>query len=980
MAVVRNLLIRAGADFSSMRREMTRAQADLNKFKAGINNTLRGIGAALAAVGVGMGLGSAIKDAMTYEASLQQINRMMQTSAGEFKRWSEESAIAFGIARSEAVKYGAVFSNLIGTFESDSAQLANHTKDILKTSAVISGATGRDMEDVMWRIRSGLLGNTEAIEDLGVNVNVAMLESTEAFKKFANGKSWLQLSFQTQQQIRLFGIMEQSAKKYGTEVAVNTASKLGTLVAILRNVKLSLGQAFLPIVNLVLPILTTLATALARVMSLVAQFSQALFGKKTEQQTSNVNNLATAYTNAGDAAKKAGKKAAQSVAGFDQLNVINKSSASGADDETPAASGAADIGLGEIGGGFADTAVEVSAEVQAMADKIKATLNGLRSSFGGFGQSLAQTFAGIGPALQPFVDMLTPIGKSVRSIGNTFIQLKDNFLVPFATYVLGDFIPSIVTGFVKSFAPVIAHQITWAFAMVDKTFKNATNTISSLWTSTWLPALELIKQAFITNMPLIAGSLDSLLTNTLNPFVDFFINQFVLPIASSAHETLVPIFTKTLVWAVGQFADTFENAVKTINGLWESTLLPALSQLRDAFLDAFPKIAGALDNLLDNTIKPLVEYILNDFVIPVADAIVRTLVPILSQTLVVAFREMATNFKWAVGIINDTYKTVLKPVFDLIKKIVLDTLQIVKNLWDEYGADILNGLTETMTSIRSLFQSLWDDILKPIIIPFLEMLTWLWDKHLKGLVTEIGNFVAKLITAAMDINNKFIAPIVGFLIKTFGPTFTNIFNLVSDVVGTAVGIISDVIKGLLRALGGVIDFIAGVFTLDWKRAWGGIQTWFEGFKDVLVGIFKGAVNLIIDAVNFMVRQLNKIDIKIPDWDWLPDGMQGKSFGINIPEIPKLAKGGLAYGPTLAMVGDNRGAAADPEVIAPLSKLSGIMGNDNSEVVSVLRAILSAVKQSGPGDQAVISKSDLARAAISGQNDLTRRAGHTLAIT
>ena len=34
----------------------------------------------------------------------------------------------------------------------------------------------------------------------------------------------------------------------------------------------------------------------------------------------------------------------------------------------------------------------------------------------------------------------------------------------------------------------------------------------------------------------------------------------------------------------------------------------------------------------------------------------------------------------------------------------------------------------------------------------------------------------------------------------------------------------------------------------------------------------------------------------------------------------LANGGLAYGPTMALVGDNKGAGSDPEVIAPLSKL------------------------------------------------------------
>ena len=48
-------------------------------------------------------------------------------------------------------------------------------------------------------------------------------------------------------------------------------------------------------------------------------------------------------------------------------------------------------------------------------------------------------------------------------------------------------------------------------------------------------------------------------------------------------------------------------------------------------------------------------------------------------------------------------------------------------------------------------------------------------------------------------------------------------------------------------------------------------------------------------------------------------------------IPALAEGGLAYGPTLAMVGDNRGANIDPEVVAPLSKLKGMLGGNAVEV-------------------------------------------------
>ena len=76
-----------------------------------------------------------------------------------------------------------------------------------------------------------------------------------------------------------------------------------------------------------------------------------------------------------------------------------------------------------------------------------------------------------------------------------------------------------------------------------------------------------------------------------------------------------------------------------------------------------------------------------------------------------------------------------------------------------------------------------------------------------------------------------------------------------------------------------------------------------------------------------------------DWEpfsWLPT--------IGVPEIPHLAKGGLATAPTLAMVGDNKNAATDPEVIAPLSKLKGMLGDSsNSEIVELLRIIIELLR-------------------------------------
>jgi len=54
--------------------------------------------------------------------------------------------------------------------------------------------------------------------------------------------------------------------------------------------------------------------------------------------------------------------------------------------------------------------------------------------------------------------------------------------------------------------------------------------------------------------------------------------------------------------------------------------------------------------------------------------------------------------------------------------------------------------------------------------------------------------------------------------------------------------------------------------------------------------------------------------------------------LNKVSPPKLAQGGLAYGPTMATVGDNRNAGVDPEVIAPLSKLRGMLDGGGSPYV------------------------------------------------
>lgn len=187
---------------------------------------------------------SALTMAGQYEAATQTLEYTLGEAKSIVDDFVQNNAQAIGMAEQEAYKFANIYSNLLTTMTSDQATNAEYTNKLMQASAVIMSKTGRTFTDVADRIRSGLLGNTEAIEDLGVQVQVNLLESTDAFKQIADGRSWEKLSFQEQQQIRLLGILEQTTKKYGEQVGDNLSLKLSQTSANFQNVKTEASKFF----------------------------------------------------------------------------------------------------------------------------------------------------------------------------------------------------------------------------------------------------------------------------------------------------------------------------------------------------------------------------------------------------------------------------------------------------------------------------------------------------------------------------------------------------------------------------------------------------------------------------------------------------------------------------------------------------------------------------------------------------------------
>jgi phage-related protein len=281
----------------------------------------------------------------------------------------------------------------------------------------------------------------------------------------------------------------------------------------------------------------------------------------------------------------------------------------------------------------------------------------------------------------------------------------------------------------------------------------------------------------------------------------------------------------------------------------------------------------------------------------------------------------------------------------------------------------------------------WNNLVAPVWEKLVEWLKKIWDESLKGLVKEVLGFIGR-VAELFGILWDTLAPVVKKMWESIVEAFRVAIKLIMDIVGPIVQWIIDIVKSIFKVLNGVIDFLVGIFTGDWKRAWTGVKEVFEGVWDaikatfkmvfnVALGVVEGFINAAIAIINTFIRAIN-----------LAIGAINKIPGVNIPmmgvipdvSIPKLAKGGLAYGPTLAMVGDNKGAAADPEVVAPLSKLQGMLeSGSNAEVVALLQAMYQLMQETGRRPVVLEANgTQIAKVTTNATTDVNRRAGRTLA--
>ena len=263
-----------------------------------------------------------------------------------------------------------------------------------------------------------------------------------------------------------------------------------------------------------------------------------------------------------------------------------------------------------------------------------------------------------------------------------------------------------------------------------------------------------------------------------------------------------------------------------------------------------------------------------------------------------------------------------------------------------HGEELISGLKDVVEGFGKFFKGVFSGDLKLAA----EGAKQIWEgmkKTWNAIVSSIRDAWNAFITWMQSKN-----PALAAIFQTIGKLFSDQYN------------------AWVKILKGLITFLTGIFTGDWKKAWNGVLEILKGIWNLIVGTVEGAINFIIDGINLLISALNKIQVNIPEWVPL---LGGKTFGINIAPVSRIELPRLASG---AVIPPNR------EFLAVLGdQKSGT--NIETPLETMLQAFRQALNENGGSGRSItvvleMDKREFARAVYKANNDETQRVGVKLA--
>ena len=259
----------------------------------------------------------------------------------------------------------------------------------------------------------------------------------------------------------------------------------------------------------------------------------------------------------------------------------------------------------------------------------------------------------------------------------------------------------------------------------------------------------------------------------------------------------------------------------------------------------------------------------------------------------------------------ESVQTVTGSIADTFEYFVDGVLQ----LYDEHIGPLIQSFTDGLSEIADTVLSAFNTYILPVIQDAADQFAEFNESSLKPLIDAFLDFAGTVADSIGEVWNKVLVPFINWFIENIAPVIGDGLKTATDVFFSFGEAAAEVAENVLGALKGLIEFITGVLTGDWEKAW-------NGLKDIFRNVFNGIVTIAEKCVNAIVSGLNKLSFDVPKWS--PIG-GGSHFGFDLSSVslPRLAQGGFvkANTPHLAMIGDNRNYG---EIVAPENKMMELL--------------------------------------------------------
>lgn len=754
-------------------------------------------------LGVGLASGTfakVVQSIMDVEETVNLFNISMGMAAEEteaaLRKISDAAGLDHTILQQATGNY-TLLARSMGVAADNAAILGRSST---RLALDLSSLVNVPIEQVMADLRSGLLGQTETVYKYGLDLTEASLEQERL--RLGIDKSVRSMSQAEKMQLRYSVMVRQSSLAHND--LANTIESPSNQIRILANQITGLGRAigsvFIGTIGKVLPYINGFVMAIRTMVETLATF----VGYKppeVKNTASGFQDVTSAVEESNGSVSKLKKNIESITLPFDELNTISEPTP-----PSPSGGGAGAMGA-PIDWGLEEYQSQLE-NVQMKATKIKETI----LEWLGFTKEVNEETGLIEWKAPDFKDTnsnLEEIYKLATTIGGVFLGWKlGSTLIPGLNNLLSIFGISLpdkmlaVPGIWGAVVGVIAARSVQLFNTSDnfiKGWERVKEVGALLKDIIIIPIIDFIKDIGSAFWDMLPHSVQEGLTKLKQGFSDLidFLDLDFIDVLITAAGLLMLFFPATA--PAGMLLLGFEGisvGIRALGGVSDETW----EKIKKGFEEGLEKI--------------------KKFFSDTWDWIVEVTQPFIDKM------KKAWDIIWGVlkeigSWLWDTFKVIWDECISFIKEKIIDPFvkffeknkDKLKEIWDKFG----EAIKVVLERVGELFEDLAKD------------LEWIW----KNIIKPVLDFFGKAVKVLWE---DYIKPNLGEIIDLF-------FRLGED---------------LMTALDGILDFIIGVFTGDWEKAWEGVKKIFTGIWDSMVNIAESVINSLINAINFMIKQLNKI--------------------------------------------------------------------------------------------------------------------------